>query len=71
MCILKGDSRGAWLVHSVGHQTLDLSSGLNLRVLSLTPMLGSILESSLFLKELKIFKKVNSSLNGRERLAVV
>ena len=35
--------RGTWLAHSVEHLTLDLSSGLDLRVVSSSPILGSTL----------------------------
>ena len=34
---------GTWVVELVEHPTLDFSSGLNLRVLSSSPMLGSML----------------------------
>ena len=36
-------SRGAWLAQLVKHLSLDLSSGLDLRVMSLSPALGSTL----------------------------
>ena len=35
--------RGAQVAHSVGWQTLDLSSGLNLRAVGSSAMLGSTL----------------------------
>ena len=34
---------GAWVAQSVKHRTLDLSSGLALRVVSSSPTLGSML----------------------------
>ena len=36
-------SRGAWVAHSVKRLTLDLSSSLDLRVVSSSPALGSAL----------------------------
>lgn len=38
-------SRGAQVVHSVGRQTFDLSTGLGLRVTSSIPALGSMNEA--------------------------
>ena len=34
------DVRGAWVAQSIKHLTLDLSSGLDLRVVSSSPTLG-------------------------------
>ena len=36
--------QGAWVVQSIETLTLDFSSGLDLRVLSSGPMLGSMLD---------------------------
>jgi len=35
--------RGAWMAQSVEHPTLDFSSGHDLRVVGLSPVLGSVL----------------------------
>ena len=37
------ENRGTWVVQSATHPTLNLSSGLDLRVMSSNPMLGSML----------------------------
>ena len=37
------ESWGTWMAQSVRHLTLDLGSGLGLRVMSLSPALSSIL----------------------------
>jgi len=37
------DSWGAWVAQLVKHLTFDLSSGFDLRVMSSSPMLGSVL----------------------------
>jgi len=44
-------SRGAWVSQSVEHQTLDLSSGLDLRVVSSSPVLGFTLGVETALKK--------------------
>ena len=38
----KKKRRGAWVAQSVKHPTLDLSSDLNFRVLSSSPILGNL-----------------------------
>ena len=40
---VKIDTKGTWVAQWVKHLTLDLSSGLDLRVVSSSPMLGSTL----------------------------
>lgn len=42
-CIKRKNFRGAWMAHSVQYPTLDLNLGLNLRVVSSRPTLGSTL----------------------------
>ena len=37
-------TRGTWVAHSVKHLTLDLSSGLDLRVVRSSPVLDSSME---------------------------
>ena len=43
ICSIKSSSRGAWVAQLVKCPTLDLSSGLDLRVMSSSPVLGSAL----------------------------
>ena len=40
-------SAGAWVAQLVKHPTLDLSPGLDLRVMSSSPALGSVLGATL------------------------
>ena len=49
--------RGVWVAQLVKHLTLDLSSGLDLRVMSLSPVLDSTLEVEPTFKK----KKVNAT----------
>ena len=44
---------GAWVAPSVKHLTLDVSSGLDLRVVSLNPTLGSMFSMEPALKKKK------------------
>jgi len=44
---------GTWAARSVKHPTLELSSGLDLRVVSSSPMLGSMLGVEPALKKKK------------------
>ena len=46
-------SRGAWVAGSVKHPTLDLSSGLDLRVLSSGPCVGLHAGRAAYLREKK------------------
>ena len=41
---IKSLFRGAWVGQSVKHQTLDFNSGLDLTVMSSSPVLGSMLD---------------------------
>ena len=52
--------RGAWVNQSVRHPALDLSSGLDLRVVSSSPALDSILGMERTLKKKKYFKEFNN-----------
>ena len=47
-------TRGAWVAQSAKHLTLDLSSDLDLRVMSSSPMLGSVLGVEPTLKKKKV-----------------
>ena len=47
---------GTWMAQSVKRPTLDLSSGLDLRVMSSSPVLGSTLSTEPFLKKKKMAK---------------
>ena len=46
-------SRGVWVAQLIKHLTLDLSSGFDLRVMSLSPVLGSTLGMEPTLKKKK------------------
>jgi len=48
---------GTWVAQSVKHPTLDLSSGLDLRVMSSSPTLGSMLGVEPTLKKKKKIKQ--------------
>lgn len=43
----------AWVAQSVRHLTLDLNSGLNLRVMNSSPVLGSMLSMESTLRKIK------------------
>ena len=48
------------MAQSVKHPTLDLSSGLDLRVVSSSPMLGSVLGMKVYLKIKKNIPHIHS-----------
>ena len=60
---LKVKIQGTWVAQSVKHLTLDLSSGLDLRVLSSSPTLGSMLgvEPTFKKKKLKMYCDKNAN----------
>ena len=59
------------MVQSVKHPTLDLSSGLDLRILGSSPTLGSMPSMKPALRRLKIKVNKNKTLTSWARLRVL
>ena len=57
MGIENKERRGAWVAQSVKHPTADFSSGLGLRVMSSSPVLGSTGNEAYLTNIISIFLK--------------